>query len=248
MTTPKTGPAWHPYVVEDAEYRTLQFAEWDIQSRMRIAAPDELVLSYTQAMVAFMLFVAAPAHVLIAGLGGGSLAKFCYRQLPAARITSVEISAEVIALRDRFCIPPDDDRFRVIHADMADYLAGHPQTADVILLDGYDDNGVPSAISDQAFYRLCNDALTDRGMLVANINLGAITSAAPTRSALELLTGHAVTIRSSAGHNDIILAFRNIDLPPVQELKARAKALQEQTGVDFPVLLDRVRSGARQRR
>ena len=40
-----TGVSWHPFVVESDEYRTLQFAEEDIQSRMRKSAPDELVLS-----------------------------------------------------------------------------------------------------------------------------------------------------------------------------------------------------------
>lgn len=239
-----TDVSWHPYIVEDHEFRSLQFAEWDIQSRMRKSAPDELVLSYTQAMVAFMLFVEAPQDVLIAGLGGGSLSKFCYRYLPDARITTVEISAEVIALREQFCIPADNDRFRVVHADMAAWLQGQRQIADVILLDGYDEEGVPVAISELAFYALCRDALSDRGMLVANVNLGVIESSADTRRALAELLGEAVSIRSAAGHNDVVLAFRAVTFPPVPELKARAKALRERTGVDFPLLLDKVRSAA----
>lgn len=239
-----TDVSWHPYIVEDDEFRTLQFAEWDIQSRMRKSAPDELVLSYTQAMVAFMLFVEAPEQVLIAGLGGGSLSKFCHRHLPRAHVTTVEISEEVIDLRNQFCIPADDDRFRVVHADMATYLQGRRQVADVILLDGYDADGVPSAISDQSFYTLCSDALTARGMLVANVNLGAIKSSMKTRRTLQRLLGRAITIRSAAGHNDIVLAFRDVEIPAVAVLKTRAKALREQTGVDFPVLLDRIRSSA----
>lgn len=239
-----TGVSWHPYVVDDAEFRSLQFNDLDIQSRMRKSAPDELVLSYTQAMVAFMLFIEQPRHVLIVGLGGGSLSKFCYRHLPATRITTIEISAEVIALRDQFCIPPDDDRFQVVCADIADWLPGKRGIADVILLDGYDAEGVPASISDNAFYSLCNDALDEHGMVIANVNLGAVASSDGIRKTLGRLIGQAISIRSTAGHNDVVFAFRDPDFPEVKLLKARAKALQEQTGLDFPLLLDRIRSAA----
>ena len=98
-----TDVSWHPYIVEDDEFRTLQFAEWDIQSKMRKSAPDELVLSYTQAMVAFMLFVEAPEHVLIAGLGGGSLLKYCRRHLPLTRLTAVEVCPAICSCVSRTC-------------------------------------------------------------------------------------------------------------------------------------------------
>jgi spermidine synthase len=47
------------------------------------------------------------------GLGGGSLVKYCHHHLPGARVSVAEISPEVIALRDRFRIPPDDERLEV---------------------------------------------------------------------------------------------------------------------------------------
>jgi spermidine synthase len=240
-------PTWHPYIVEDDEHVSLQFEEWDIQSRMRRSAPDELVLSYTQAMMAFLLFMAAPRQVLIAGLGGGSLAKFCYRHLPATRITSVEISQEVIALRSRFHIPPDDDRFQVTQGDFADFIDGKTAIADVILLDGYDAEGIPASLAGSSFNARCKQALTTNGILVANINLGALNNSVDARRALEQAVGKTVAIRSAAGHNDILLAFRDealADMPDVPALKARAIALREQTGMDFPLLLDKVRSAA----
>lgn len=240
--------SWHPYIVEDDEFKLLQFSEWDIQSKMRKAAPNELVFSYTQAMVAFMLFVATPKNILVVGLGGGSLSKFCYHYLPATRITTVEISQEVIDLRNDFCVPPDNDRFRVIHADIASWLDGKKEIADVILLDGYGDNGIPKSLSSMSFHACCRAALTATGILVANINLGAIDSSTDARTMLETSVGQTIQIRSAAGYNDILLAFRNSVLPPVKILKARALALREETGVDFPLLLDKLRSSAGQAR
>ncbi len=235
---------WHPYIVEDDEFKLLQFAEQDIQSKMRKAAPNELVFSYTQAMMVFMLFLEAPKDILIVGLGGGSLSKFCFHHLPSTRITTVEISQEVIDLRDAFCIPADHDRFRVIHGDIASYLEGKTQIADVILLDGYDDNGIPESIRSMPFHRRCREALTDDGILVANINLGTTDSSHGARRMLEASVGQTISIRSAAGYNNILLAFRNPTLPAVKILKARAVALRRQTGIDFPLLLDKVRSGA----
>lgn len=239
-----TGASWHPFIVESDEYRTLQFAEEDIQSRMRKSAPDELVLSYTQAMMAFMLFVEQPKEILIAGLGGGSLSKFCYRYLPSARITTVEISQEVIDLRNMFCIPPDGPRFRVVCEDFAGYLAQTPVKADAILLDGYDDEGVPQALGTPAFYARCRDVLAAGGILVANINLGAVRDSRRDRTLIEDALGKAVSIRSDAGWNDIVLGFHGTTFLEVRALKLRALALHQETGIDFPLLLDKIRSAA----
>jgi spermidine synthase len=89
-----------PRVRTRGDRRTLEFQGGDIQSEMLLSNPDALVLDYARAMMCFALFAPRPRHILMVGLGGGSLAKFCYRHFPDARITVLEISAEVIALRD----------------------------------------------------------------------------------------------------------------------------------------------------
>jgi spermidine synthase len=155
--------------VTSGQRRTLAFAPGDIQSEMLLSRPWALVLAYSRAMMCFALFVPRPRHILMVGLGGGSLAKFCYRCFPATRITVVELRADVIALRGAFCVPPDDARFQVIHADSVDYLAAHPGSFDVIVLDGYDNTGLPPALASASFYGDCRRALVDGGVLVANL-------------------------------------------------------------------------------
>jgi spermidine synthase len=158
-----------PRVRTRGNRRTLEFQPGDIQSEMRISDPDALVLEYARAMMCFALFAPRPRHILMVGLGGGSLAKFCYRHFPHTRITVLEISAEVIALRDAFQVPPDDARLRIVHADAADYLRAAPAGCDVILVDGFDAAGMPAALGSAAFYRDCRRALRDGGVLAANI-------------------------------------------------------------------------------
>ncbi len=149
--------------------RCLRFNEGAVQSSMRVSAPFELDLSYTRTMMGFLLFNAEPRHILLVSLGGGSLSKYCHRQFPQARITTLEINPDVIALRDEFLIPPDDERFRVVQADACDYLARSDVQADIILLDGYDAAGLPDCLCSASFYSNCRQALSARGVLVANL-------------------------------------------------------------------------------
>ncbi|MFC5547728.1 fused MFS/spermidine synthase [Massilia aerilata] len=159
-----------PLVRTEGDRRTLEFAPGDIQSAMRLSRPHRLVLAYTRAMMCFGLLVPRPAHILLVGLGGGSMAKFCHRHFPDARITVLELRADVIALRDAFLVPPDDARFRVVHAEAAAWMLGAaPNSFDVIVVDGFDESGLPPALSSRFFYGVCRRLLLPGGVLVANV-------------------------------------------------------------------------------
>jgi spermidine synthase len=164
-----SGPAGAPLVRTAAGRRTLEFTPGDVQSEMLLARPDALVLAYARAMMSFALFVPRPRHIVMVGLGGGSLAKFCYRHFPCARITVIELRRDVIALREQFRVPPDDARFRVLHADAADVIGALRGSADVLLVDGFDAAGLPPQLGSASFYAACHRALADGGVAVANI-------------------------------------------------------------------------------
>ena len=166
-----SAPAAQPYVQAAGTTRTLHFSEKVIQSRMSTLNPDALDLEYTRMMMGFVLFAPEPADILMVGLGGGSLAKFCHRYLARSRIEVVEIDPAVIALREAFMVPPDSDRFRVVRADGADHVRGLQEVADVLLLDGFDDAGIPDALCSADFYADCHRALRDDGILVINFHV-----------------------------------------------------------------------------
>ncbi|WP_231949203.1 fused MFS/spermidine synthase [Herminiimonas arsenitoxidans] len=159
-----------PFIFDDGDIRTLHFDERVVQSAMRLSAPDELVIPYTQAMTGFLLFNPAPIHILVIGLGGGSLVKYCYRHLPSARMTVLESNADVIALRDKFMIPADDERLQVLHKDAALYLKEMAaDSVDVILLDGFDANGASTELCSFTFLQDCQRVLHNQGALVMNM-------------------------------------------------------------------------------
>ncbi|WP_229262252.1 fused MFS/spermidine synthase [Duganella guangzhouensis] len=164
-----TPPLKRPQVRTLGDKRLLEFTPGMVQSEMRLSRPDQLVLSYNRAMMCFVLFHPQPEHIVMVGLGGGSLAKFCYRYLPHSRITVLELDPEVIALREQFAIPPDNARFRVIQADAASHMASLAGSADVLLVDGFDASGLPPELGSASFYADCHNALRPGGVLVANI-------------------------------------------------------------------------------
>jgi spermidine synthase len=137
---------------------------------MHLNQPDLLMLGHTRAMMGFLLFNKRPRHIGTIGLGGGSIQKHCYRCLPSTKISVAEISPEVIALRDHFCIPKDDRRFKVFCEDGADFVSRQPNKFDVFIVDGFDITGQPEQLCSQRFYNDCYRALTSDGVMVVNLS------------------------------------------------------------------------------
>jgi spermidine synthase len=160
----------HPFVYEDEGTLALHFDISAIQSRMRRDDPYRLDLDYTRAMMGFLLLEPAPRSILVIGLGGGSLPKYCWRYLPDADITVVEVNPHVIAMRETFLVPPDGSRFRVVCDDGARFAARARRQYDVVLVDGFTYDGQPEQLCTQAFYDTCRSVLTDTGVLVANLH------------------------------------------------------------------------------
>jgi spermidine synthase len=163
--------ALKPFVHTDKDSMSMQFDMSLIQSRMLLADPTALDLPYTQTMMAFLLLNPAPEKVLMVGLGGGSLPKYCHAHLHGADITVVEINPEVIALRDTFKVPPDGDRFRVVAGDGAAFVAkAAPASYDLILVDAFNYDGQPDPLASLDFYKACRKALVKpSGVLVVNL-------------------------------------------------------------------------------
>lgn len=159
-----------PLVWELDGVRLLMFSAAHVQSRMDTHAPDALLLEYTRAMMGFLLLHPQPRSIAMVGLGGGSLPKFCHRYLPHSRITVVEISAEVIALRELFAVPADSSRFAVHRADAAEFFRHNDAAFEVLLVDGFDADGIAPALATAQFYSDCRRALHPDGMLVANLH------------------------------------------------------------------------------
>jgi len=243
-----TGRYGKPFIIEDGQTRRLHFSLSAIQSSMRINDPFVLDIAYTRKMMAFLLFVSDPRHVLMVGLGGGSLAKFCHRHLPHTRLTVVEVNPDVIALRGEFSIPADE-RLVIIRADAADYLPATEGDTDVLLLDGFDAAGIAPTFLKRDFYQAARRRLRPAGILVANF-AGPLKCWYRHFELLnEVFEGRVHVGPVSADDNHIAFAFADVGYPlDWERLKERASVLACQFPLDFPSLVNRLRDGAELRR
>jgi spermidine synthase len=230
-----------PFIIDSGLQRRLQFDLYTVQSAMHREHPDRLILAYTRKMMAFLLFNRAPARILLLGLGGGSLAKFCYRRLPYTAITTVEVNPDVIALREAFRIPADDDRFRVICADGADYVARLGLSQDVILADACDRDGIAPELNAIEFYQQVRRCLFSGGVFVANM-CGDLDSCAAHIGKIRAVFGDEImTLQVRPDGNVIVFAFKarptEIDW---EQLATTALDLKRKFGLDFPRYVRRI--------
>lgn len=195
-----------PFVRDGLASKSLYFSIEDVQSRMQLRHPDALDLRYTRTMMGFLMFEPAPRDIAMVGLGGGSLAKFCLRYLPAARIDVVEINPRVIALRDEFQVPPDNERFHVIEGDGAAFMQSAVVRYDVVMLDAFGPQGLPRPLSAQRFYDDCVDALQPGGVLVSNFHSAAHDFDACVERIDRSFSGGALVIEDVEAGNNIVFA------------------------------------------
>lgn len=233
-----------PVIVDTESERHLQLAEGALQSRMRLDEPYALIAPYTRQMMSFLLFDPDPEHILLIGLGGGSMAKFCYRHLRHTRITVVESDARVIALRDAFCVPADDHRFRVVHDDGARYVARHAQPVDAILVDAFDEAGVSPSLATQDFFREASRLLSFTGVLIMNLHGDPERFAEHLHQACTVFGDRALLAHVAANDNDLLYAFApGAPAPAAKHLFLRARHLQSKMPLSFRHYLRHLRDG-----
>lgn len=214
-----------PFFFDDGNLRMMYLNPKCMQSVMKLNAPDELVCAYSRTVMGFLLFQPRPRHILLIGLGGGSLVKYCYRYLPDCRITVLEINANVIAMREDFMLPPDDERLRVIHCDAVSHLQNHRYQADVILLDAYDENGLVAELNTAQFYATCHNNLTSQGVLVANVWGKTSILAAMLSRLRQQFNRQVCWARSVDSYNLIVFALKET-LPESLDEAAQQPSLQ----------------------
>jgi len=234
---------------EEAGVRSLHFGSHWIQGAMRIARPYALELDYTRDMMLALLLrsgVRWPRHVLMIGLGAASLLKFLYRHRPRARLTVVEINPDVVAAaRQYFRLPEDPARLDISIGDGLDYVVESKREFDLVLVDGFDADGRAGPLETPRFYLAAGARLGHHGLLMANLltpKRGVAEAVARIRKAFDervrvlprSLSGNTVVIAASGAPVDVSLA----------DLRARARILKQDTGLNLLPTIAQIRAGS----
>lgn len=225
--------------------RALHLGNSMMQSAMRLAAPNDLELTYTRCMMGFMLFHPRPENILMIGLGGGSLAKFAYHRLPHTKTKVIEINPQVVATAsNHFFLPSDEERLKVVIAEGGEYIANHPASADVLMIDGFDGGCQVPSLCSQDFYDHASEALKRKGVLVVNLLSRDKGLREYLRRIENSFAGQVLTLAAEVHGNLIAFAFKHssgkLDW---EELKERAGKLEMEFALPFPEYVKKLRRG-----
>lgn len=168
----------HNNIVEVTEtngIRSLHLGTVTIQSSMKVSAPFALALAYTRGIMGFLLFSDHTKNVLSIGLGGGSVPKYIWQNCPQIAQTVIEINPQIINIaRSHFYVPDNDERLTIIEGDGIEYLAKHSNSSDVLLIDAFDNMGIPLNFCSQDFFDSCasvlkTGAFSNNGIFAINL-------------------------------------------------------------------------------
>jgi spermidine synthase len=219
-----------------SEYRGMRYLHlgslWE-QGAMRIDRPDAIATTYLQQMMIWWLFKPQARHVVQLGLGAAALTKFCYRRLPDARVSAVEINPAVIGIcRERFALPPDDGRLAVIEMDAMAFVADTARhgTIDVLQVDLYDGHAHGPVCNDAAFYRACAACLMPDGMMTVNL-FGIGLDYEKSLQSLQACFASVMWLPKVHGGNLVVLACKRAQALHLPSLSARARVIRRQTGL-----------------
>ncbi|MYM69093.1 methyltransferase domain-containing protein [Pseudoduganella sp. FT55W] len=216
-------------ITEYQGVRSLHLGTSWVQGAMRIAKPDNIELEYVQMMMMWLLFNDQPQHIVQLGLGSAALTKFCYRRLPQARVTAIELNPNVIAMCEaQFGLPSNDARLNVREMNAMDFVLdpANRNTVDILQVDLYDEEARGPVLDSQEFYQGCADVLRDGGMMTTNVFGDDFTNYDKNLQTMELVFDAVVWLPEVHDANIVVIAFKNspsLDFSALYERAAEIK-------------------------
>ncbi len=224
-----------PSISEEDSIRYLHFDSQWIQGAMNMARPSELVLGYTQQMMAWLLFMRPGKHdsIGILGLGAGSLLRFCLRHTRAKLIT-IERNPRVTAICEAFFRLATNARSEIIHMDASAWVADPDNQASLtaLMVDLYDKHAQGPVCGDLQFYSDCYKCLASPGVLSVNL-FGNHSSFEDNLQALhQAFAGNLLALPETDAGNTIVFGFKGCS-PALdyEQIYERARFLQERMGL-----------------
>ncbi|SIO05026.1 Spermine/spermidine synthase [Sulfurivirga caldicuralii] len=148
--------------------RTLHFGTPVEQGRYYLNAPFTLGFEYQQT-VFDLLMQQRPARVLTLGVGSGCLNTQLHMALPECRQTLVELREKVIKVAQEWFHLPEELAQQAYIEDAFHFTLSNSERFDAIFVDLYDDIGMPTQFTSDAFIQPLLDALTPQGTLLINL-------------------------------------------------------------------------------
>lgn len=207
------------------------------QTCMDLRNPERLVFPYVRMTFGGLLVEPNPEHILVVGLGGGSIPVTLNQMFPEAHIDIVEIDEAVVRVAREFFRFQETPSMRVYVSDARVFVKRarlRDKRYDFIILDAFTGDYIPEHLMTLEFLNEIKDILNPGGVLVAN-----------TFSTSALYDHESVTYQQAFGDflnfkmpvtNNRVIIASNDELPEPSVIRERAAAFSsrlEPYGVDI---------------
>jgi spermidine synthase len=141
-----------------------------LQSVINLEKPHRLELSNLEHLMSVLMFMPAPARILMLGTAAGSLLHFLRYHYPQAHITAVDIDKNLLdQLLQLEILPAGDARLTYLCVDAADYIRHCRQSYDLLLVDIFDGARSPAWLLTNSSIRQLHDLVCEQGALAFNL-------------------------------------------------------------------------------
>lgn len=212
-------------VADHAGRRCLQFGEGPRalnQTCRSLAHPERVELDYARAVTTtVLLWDPAPRRALIIGLGGGAIPTALAAERPELVVDAVELDPAVIRVATEYFGFTPSERVHAFAQDGLEFVRAarerHDQY-DVVVLDAFDEQGIPPPLFTPAFLSDVRGLLAPGGAFVANTFVKSPHAREESETA-QAIFGRALDVK--VGSNRLIVASTG-PLPEPSVLLARA--------------------------
>ena len=209
------------YVYENQVYRWLTLNSNMIQTLINKYQPHKPSLTYIKAITLGIKNIPAPSCLL--GLGGGGLAHFIDNL--NVKLTTVEISDEIINLSRKYFMINKLKNLDIIHQDANLFVKNHFQQYQHLIIDIYNATTFPSACMNYEFFENCKLMLKKNGMLAINI-VGVNEYLEVSQLLKTVFNNKIVSIPIKNTANFIIYAMNGNDINPLLTLLKNSQEIK----------------------
>ncbi|PKH85494.1 spermidine synthase [Colwellia sp. Bg11-28] len=161
-------------VEDNGDLRCLKFNVKSTKTRQSCllkSQPQQLVFNYTKQLLTGLLVNPEPKHILIIGLGGGTMSNTLHQLLPDSYIDNVEIDDSVIKVARQYFGFLENDQIKTYSQDGRVFVKRallKKQEYDWIILDAFNGDYIPEHLMTKEYLEETKRLLSPQGILTAN--------------------------------------------------------------------------------
>lgn len=138
------------------------------QSGIPLDDQDKMLFEYNQRLVELALDL-KPRTILLIGGGVYTLASYLSKKMPKTHLDIIEPDGALDDIAAKYFKYQAQDSVCIIHDFGLSYLIKNKKKYDLIIIDAYSDQKIPSEVISQKFAKLAAKSLNKDGLLAANV-------------------------------------------------------------------------------